>query len=937
MMQMNLKKIITPCRLGVMMLLQAMLVTLVTGCSSGGGGGGGTAGGLIIATWAGEGTQGFDGDGMNRTASWFNSPMEMTFGPDGLAYIVDWNNHRIRRVKSDGTLETLIGVSLPGDWPCQNPADPSNCVVPLNGTVAGTELGFNHPMDLIFAPDGTAIIAAWHNHKVVQYNPSTGTVTIVAGQMVPGFTGDGGAGLDATMNFPDSIVIDANGNILVSDERSNRVRRIANDAGYTITTVAGSSSPATVSGYGGDGGPATAAVLALTAYNEAGGSDNPPAGGGLAMDVQGNLYIADTFNHCIRKVIPGPDGIIGEGDPAKELITTFAGKCGETLNGFSGDDGAAADARFSGPHDLDFGPDGRLYIADTHNHAVRAVDLTSRKIELVAGTGGSAGFSGDGEVATKAKLNKPYGIAFDNEGNLYIVDRDNNRIRIVLVTGSTVTTAPAVSLSASPGTGIPPLNVSFTATASDPDGGVIVDYDWDFGDGDSVSGGTQSNPFHTYGTEGFYTVRVQVTDDEGQTAKASITVTASGTGGDSCPDTGPGLPTGESGTIATLAGTGVQATDQVDADNDGEVDCPIPADEASFDIPMDIKIGPDGRFYISDWNGHKIRALDSNGLVSFVVGTGIEGDACETALNPDGTCPAHFTQINHPTGVGFDSEGKMLVAAWHNSKIKRLDFNTNSVEDICGDGGRAFKGDGGPCIDILGNDLVSFDLPSSVVYDLFGNLFLSDQANQVIRRIGTDGIINTVAGNCPVQAAFGCIQGQGYDGDGGPATDAHITNNLNQGTDPQGKIRFGPDGSLYIADTGNNAIRKVVPGPDGIIGGGNPSDEIITTIAGTGFSGFTSDGVPATSALMNQPREVAVAPDGTFYIADTLNNCVRKVDPSGVISTVAGQCGKPGGFAGDGFQATDALLLRPYGVELDSEENLYIVDTFNNRIRVVFK
>jgi trimeric autotransporter adhesin len=936
-MQMNFKEPIMSYRLSAMLVLQVMLVILVTGCSSSGGGGGGTAGGLIIATWAGEGTQGYDGDGMDRTASWFNSPMEMTFGPDGLAYIVDWNNHRIRRVKSNGTLETLIGLNLPGDWPCQNPADPNNCDIPLNGTVAGTELGFNHPMDLVFAPDGTAIIAAWHNHKVEKYNPSTGIVSIVAGQMVPGFTGDDGAGLDATMNFPDSIVIDADGNILVSDERNNRVRRITNDTENTITTVAGSSSPATVSGYGGDSGPATAAVLALTAYNEAGGSDNPPAGGGLAMDGEGNLYIADTFNHCVRKVIPGPDGVIGKGDPAEELITTFAGMCGETQNGFSGDGGDATNARLNGPHDLDFGQDGRLYIADTNNHVIRAVNLTNRIIDLVAGTGGSKGFSGDGGVATEAKLNKPYGVAFDNEGNLYIVDRDNNRIRIVLVAGSTVTTAPAVTLSVSPGTGVPPLNVSFTATAFDPDGGAIVDYDWDFGDGDSDSGGTLSNPSHTYDTEGFYSVSVLVTDDEGQTANASSTITVSGTGGDSCPDTGPGLPTGESGTIATIAGTGVQATDQVDADNDGEVDCPIPADEASFDIPMDIKIGPDGRYYISDWNGHKVRALDSNGLVSFVAGTGIEGDACEAALNPDGTCPAQFAQLNHPMGVGFDSEGRMIVAAWHNSKIKRLDFITDSVVDICGDGGRAFKGDGGKCVDILGNDLVSFDLPSSVVYDLFGNLFLSDQANQVVRRIGTDGIINTVVGNCPVEAAFGCIQGQGYDGDGGPASDAHIKNNLNQGTDPQGKIKFGPDGSLYIADTGNNAIRKIAPGPDGIIGSGNPADEIIMTIAGTGFSGFTSDGVLATSALLNQPREVAVAQDGTVYFADTLNNCVRKVDPSGVISTVAGQCGKPGGFGGDGLLATDALLQRPYGVELDSEENLYIVDTFNNRIRVVFK
>ncbi len=381
-----------------------------------------------ISTWAGDGTQGDDGDGHDRLQSWLNQPMEMVFGPDGRAYILDWNNHRIRRMKSDGRLESVVGTALPGDWPCQNPKDPNRCEVPLDGTLAGASLSLNHPMDILFAPNGMAYIAAWHNHKVLRYDPASGLLSVVSGQQSPGFSGDGGPASKAFLNFPVSLVMDAAGNLLVSDQRNNRVRRIANDPGRTIKTVAGSSTPAGTTGFAGEGGPATEAKFALTAYNELGGADNPPPGGGLAMDGEGSLYIADTFNHCIRKVVPGPNGVIGDGDPSREIITTVAGRC--TVSGYSGDGGLAINARLNTPFDLDFGPDGRLYVADTVNHVVRAIDMNTGIIETIAGTS-AAGFSGDGEPATSARLRSPYGIALDKESRLYIVDTLNNRIRIV--------------------------------------------------------------------------------------------------------------------------------------------------------------------------------------------------------------------------------------------------------------------------------------------------------------------------------------------------------------------------------------------------------------------------------------------------------------------------------------------------------------------------
>lgn len=392
---------------------------------------------------------------------------------------------------------------------------------------------------------------------------------------------------------------------------------------------------------------------------------------------------------------------------------------------------------------------------------------------------------------------------------------------------------------------------------------------------------------------------------------------------------------GLSGQIETIAGSGANATDAVDANADGSVDDPIDALEANLDTPLDTTFGPDGFLYLIDWNGHKIRVLNGDRQVAFVAGTGVEGDACEDP-NDDGSCPVTMAELNHMTDVVFDSEGRMVIAAWHNSKIKREDFTTGLMEDLCGTGNRQFNGDGGPCRQ-EGTDLVSFDLPSSVVYDAAGNLFIADQANQVIRRLGTDGVVETVVGSCPGEnGKFGCGEARGYSGDGGPALSATLNNQIGQGTDPMGKITLDGDGNLYIADSDNNVIRKVEPGTDGILGDGGSHEEVITTLAGTGEAGFSGDGGPATKAALQSPRDVIVDEDGTLYIADTLNHCVRKVDSSGIISTVAGQCGESG-FEGDGGSAAKALLNRPYGIELDCVGNLYVADTLNYRIRVVYK
>jgi hypothetical protein len=371
--------------------------------------------------------------------------MELGFAHDGTALIVDWNNHCVRKVDSDGIVSDIVGTPLPGDWDCQDQTkqtDPSQCRVPLDGKISGLELSLNHPMDVVIEDDGSFVLAAWHNHKVEYYDGTTSDVSVLAGGQNPGPGGDGGLATAARLNFPSSILKQSDGGLLISDERTNRVRRIAPDG--IITTVAGvpppppppmttpptPPAPPANPGVLDDGVPATTALLALTTSDKLEGADNPPPGGAIALGEDGTLFIADTFHHCIRSVTPGADVIVGSGPPEEETIVTVAGTCG--TRGYSGDGGSALEALLSQPFDIEIGPDdGALYIADTENHVVRKVDLTTHTIDLVAGTG-KAGYSGEALPATKSKLREPYGLAFDGKGTLFIVDTMNNRIREIV-------------------------------------------------------------------------------------------------------------------------------------------------------------------------------------------------------------------------------------------------------------------------------------------------------------------------------------------------------------------------------------------------------------------------------------------------------------------------------------------------------------------------
>ena len=352
-----------------------------------------------------------------------------------------------------------------------------------------------------------------------------------------------------------------------------------------------------------------------------------------------------------------------------------------------------------------------------------------------------------------------------------------------------------------------------------------------------------------------------------------------------------------SGVICTVAGTGIPG-DGVDN---------LLALETRLYLPQDVSIAPDGRLFIVDWNNHRIRARQADGTLHVVAGAG--------ELGPDSDDPT-TDRLNHPTQVTFDAAGHLVIAAWHNSRIKTVDLETGDVLDVCGTGKRGFAGDGGPAA------MATLDLPVAVEFDPAGNMVIADQANDRLRRIdAATQTISTIAGVGPCTDPAACPAL----GDGGPATSAFLSLPQGQSARPAGRIDIDGAGNIYIADTLNARVRKI------------DTAGIITTIAGNGVAGSGGDGGPATSASLSGLADVEVAPSGDVYIADTGNGCVRVVSAAdGIISTVAGTCGAPG-FAGDSGPATEAKLNKPGGIALDADGNLYIADTHNQRVRVVYR
>ena len=590
---------------------------------------------------------------------------------------------------------------------------------------------------------------------------------------------------------------------------------------------------------------------------------------------------------------------------------------------------------------------GNIYFTDMYNHCVRKVS-PSGIITTVAGAG-TAGYSGDGGPATSAQLYYPSGLALDGSGNIYIADEGNNRIRLVQTIGaaalSIVTTSPLPQ-----GT----VGVAYSQTLS-ANGGASP-YTWSVASGSLpggltlAGGGTISG---TPTTAGSFSFTVQVKDSAAATASTTfaLTITASvppsiatssplpaasagvaysqtlsATGGSapytwsvtagslpggltlSAGGTVSGTPTtagsysftiqvrdsasatatkaftlvvvaGGSSIITTVAGTGTAGYS-----GDGG-----PATSAQLYDCYGVTLDGSGNMYIADWYNNRIRKVSPSGIITTVAGTGTAG------YSGDGG-PATSAQLYDPYSVAVDGSGNLFIADEFNYRVRKVS-PSGTITTVAGTGVYGYSGDGGPATS------AQIYFPHGIVLDGSGNLYFSDSYNHRIRKVSSSGIITTVAGTGTA----------GYSGDGGPATSAQLNT-------PHG-VALDGSGNLYIGDYSNNRVRKVSP------------SGIITSVAGTGAAGYSGDGGPATSAQLYYPDGVFMDGSGNIYIADESNHRVRKVSPSGIIATVAGNGTR--GYSGDGGPPTNASFTFPSAVVLDGSGNLYIADSENHRIRLV--
>ncbi|NOQ80294.1 MAG: hypothetical protein GQ546_12955, partial [Gammaproteobacteria bacterium] len=331
--------------------------------------------------------------------------------------------------------------------------------------------------------------------------------------------------------------------------------------------------------------------------------------------------------------------------------------------------------------------------------------------------------------------------------------------------------------------------------------------------------------------------------------------------------------------INTIAGTGV----------DGYSGDEGLATQAQLSYPYGLTIDYNGNLYIADTDNSSIRKITPEGIITTVAGTGDYG------YSGDGG-EATQAQLDMPYGLTTDSAGNLYIADTYNNRIRKV-TPEGIISTIAGTGEYGYSGDGGLAVQ------AQLDSPYDLTIDNAGNLYIADTYNYRIRKVTPEGIISTIAGTGDY----------GFSGDGGLATQAQLD-------DPHG-ISIDAAGNLYIADTYNNRIRKVTP------------EGIISTIAGTGSYGFSGDGGFATQAQFDEPWALTIDSAGNLYIADVYNNRIRKVSPEGIITTVAGTGNY--GDGGDGGLATQAQLDEPYGLTMDSAGNLYIADVYNNRIRKV--
>ena len=771
----------------------------------------------IVKTAAGTGTKGFSGDGGPATsASLGGSVLNVSVDSAGNLLIVDGANNRIRRVDSSGIIKTIAGGG--------------------GGITDGIPATTASIFPSAVSSDAAGNLYITQGASIKKVN-TAGILTTIAGGALPGYGGDGGPATSAQL-WANDAVSDAAGNIYIAESINQRIRKI--DTNGIITTFAGTG----VQGYSGDGGPATAAKLALPQ--------------GIAVDRAGNVYFADNATH-VRKV-----------DTSGIITTVVGGGSGAT----SGDGGPATKAGIA-PRWVAADTSGNLYVVDAGTNRIRIVNSAGIINTFAGGAFNTGNGNGDGGPPTGAVFSNLSSVAVDSVGNVYIADSGGDRIREV--TSGAVPVSPitasttSLSFSVNAGAAAPPsqsvvitspgASLTFTAATSAP---------WL-----SVSP-TSGNVNNTLA------ISVNPAGLAAGTYNGTVTVTPSGAGNTPLSIAVKlTVNAAASSIITTVAGNGnVPFSGQSG-----------PATSTPLAVNA-IALDQSGAIFIADTVSNRALKV-SGGTVSTFAGTGA---FASTGDGGPATSAAFFT----PIGVVADNAGNVYIADSMNNRVRKVD-SSGVIRTIAGNGNTGFAGDGGPATSATVWD------PTALALDSAGNLYIADSGNGRIRKVDTGGTIRTVAGGALTP---------GFSGDGGQAVGA--------GLFLPGGVVVDKSGNLFIADIGNNRIRKV------------NSAGVISTVAGNGTKGFSGDGGQATSAqlnLFNVHVGLTVDGAGNLFIPDVANHRVRKVDTSGVITTVVGN--GTAGFSGDNAAALSAGLNNPTDVAFDASGNLYIADSTNNRVRKV--
>ena len=524
-----------------------------------------------------------------------------------------------------------------------------------------------------------------------------------------------------------------------------------------------------------------------------------PGASAAIEDSSGNIYIAAPDTAYVFKVTSGG------------VLTNFAGL---GYGGHSADGNQASKSTIFTVTGLAIDGKGNIYFADAAGSRIRKVAPTG-VISTVAGNGTKcdhAGVCGDGGLAIDANLNLPESVALDGNGNLYIADAGDNRIRAVNTQTKTITIA---------GISIAP------------------------------------------------------------------------------------------GDIKTVAGNSSACTNPQTACGDGGS-----AILASVSLPYGVAVDTAGNIYIADTRDQKIRIVNTSGIIETFAGNGIGCSNPKSGCG-DGKAPTS-AELDLPQGVWADALGNITIADTGDSRIRLVSVTTGLISTVVNSAGTAgFSGDGNAATG------AQLDLPGGIWVDPTGNYFVSDSGNERIRVVNNQAAAITVGGTTIQPGDIETIAGGGSGGDGGPAASATLALPWD--------VTEDASGNLYIVDQGNNKIRKVT----------NPTNSaaIITTVAGTGSTGYSGDGGLATAATLNGPSSIAFDTNGNLYIADSNNLVIREVNAlTGIITTVAGNgssCNPTTAACGDGGLATAANFAFPLNITLDQANNLYISDYQGYKIRKV--